>query len=358
MAGLTPTPKQQIFGSDGAPLVGGKIYTYLAGTSTPATTYTDFGAGTANTNPIILDSFGQANIWLLSTVSYKFIVRTATDVLLYTVDNITTPLDIFSLAAPPPIGNTTPNTGAFTTLTASGAVTLTGQGAMKLNAGTTAERPSPSNGMIRYNTTTAAMEGYINSAWTGLLSSADSSVVTLTGTQTLTNKTLTSPIIGGTPTGVGVLTSGTVVASTSGTSIDFASLPSWIKRVTLMFQGVSTNGSSDYQIRIGTSTVTTSGYAAVNVSTASTSIGTNAYTTGFVFVVPGGASASHSGSVTLFNITGNSWVSNGFVVATDTVRGNISAGSITLAGVLDIVRITTVNGTDTFDAGSINILYE
>jgi len=49
MAGLSPTPKQQIFGSDGAPLVGGKIYTYLAGTSTPATTYTDYSAGTANT---------------------------------------------------------------------------------------------------------------------------------------------------------------------------------------------------------------------------------------------------------------------------------------------------------------------
>ena len=219
MAGLSPTPKQQIFGSDGAPLVGGKIYTYLAGTSTPATTYTDFGAGTANTNPIILDSFGQANIWLLSTVSYKFIVRTATDVLLYTVDNISTPLDISALAAPPPIGNTTPNTGAFTTLTASGAVTLTGLGAMKLNAGTTAERPAPSNGMIRYNTSTAAMEGYINSAWTSLVSGTavssvatgtgltggpitstgtiaiDSTVATLTGAQTLTNKTLTTPNI-------------------------------------------------------------------------------------------------------------------------------------------------------------------
>ena len=120
MAGLTPTPKQQIFGSDGAPLVGGKIFTYLAGTSTPTATYTDFGAGTANTNPIILDSLGQANIWLLSTVNYKFIVKTATDVLLYTVDNINTPLDAASLtttlASPPPIGSTAPNTGAFTTL--------------------------------------------------------------------------------------------------------------------------------------------------------------------------------------------------------------------------------------------------
>jgi hypothetical protein len=155
-----------------------------------------------------------------------------------------------------------------------------------------------------------------------------------------------------------VNTRATAVASTSGTSIDFASLPSWIKRITFMFQGVSTNGSSEYQIRIGTSTVTTSGYAAVNISTAASAIGTSAYTSGFVFVVPGGASASHSGAVRIHNITGNSWVSDGNVAATDTTRGNISAGSITLGGVLDIVRITTVNGTDAFDAGTINILYE
>jgi hypothetical protein len=56
MASLTPTPKQQIYGSDGNPLVGGKIYTYAAGTTTPLATYTDAGAGTANTNPIILNS--------------------------------------------------------------------------------------------------------------------------------------------------------------------------------------------------------------------------------------------------------------------------------------------------------------
>jgi hypothetical protein len=130
MAGLTPTPKQQIFGTDGAPLVGGKIFTYLAGTSTPAATYTDFGAGTANTNPIILDSYGQANIWLLTSTSYKFIVKTATDVLLYTVDNIITPLDAASLtttlASPPPIGSTAPNTGAFTTLGATTVNATTG----------------------------------------------------------------------------------------------------------------------------------------------------------------------------------------------------------------------------------------
>jgi hypothetical protein len=122
MASLTPTPKQQIFGSDGLPLVGGKIYTYAAGTTTPLATYTDAGAGTANTNPIILNSLGQANIWLAPASSYKFSVYTSADVLLYTVDNIVTPIDylslVTSLASPPPIGSTAPNTGAFTTLTA------------------------------------------------------------------------------------------------------------------------------------------------------------------------------------------------------------------------------------------------
>lgn len=122
MASLTPTPKQQIYGSDGNPLVGGKIYTYAAGTTTPLATFTDAGGGTANTNPIILNSLGQANIWLAPSSSYKFSVYTSADVLLYTVDNIATPIDylslVTSLASPPPIGSTAPNTGAFTTLTA------------------------------------------------------------------------------------------------------------------------------------------------------------------------------------------------------------------------------------------------
>jgi hypothetical protein len=159
MAGLTPSPKQQIFGTDGLPLVGGKIYTYAAGTSTPIATYTDYTANTANTNPIILDSRGQANIWLINTTAYKFVVRDADDVLLYTVDNISIPLDLTAFASPPPIGDVTPNTGAFTTLT------LTGTSASKLNVGTTAQRPSPVTGMVRYNITTNKFEGYGTSAW-------------------------------------------------------------------------------------------------------------------------------------------------------------------------------------------------
>ena len=168
MAGLTPSPKQQIFGSDGLPLVGGKIYTYAAGTSTPIATYVDSAAVTTNTNPIILDSYGQANIWLINTTGYKFVVKTSADVLLYTVDNIAIPLDLNSFGAPPPIGNVTPNTGAFTTLSATGTVTFTGTGAAKLNVGTTAQRPTAASGLVRYNTTISKFEGYGATAWGAL----------------------------------------------------------------------------------------------------------------------------------------------------------------------------------------------
>jgi len=139
MAALTPTPKQQIYGSDGNPLVGGKIYTYAAGTTTPLATYTDAGAGTANTNPIILNSLGQANIWLNLASSYKFSVFTSADVPLYTVDNIAAPLDYLSLvtelASPPPIGSVAPDTGAFTTLAATTS-TITTVNATTVNATT------------------------------------------------------------------------------------------------------------------------------------------------------------------------------------------------------------------------------
>lgn len=87
MATLTPSAKQQFFDANGNPLAGGKLYTYAAGTTTPLATYTDAGGGTPNTNPVILDSRGEANIWLGSAV-YKFKLTTSTDVELWTVDNI------------------------------------------------------------------------------------------------------------------------------------------------------------------------------------------------------------------------------------------------------------------------------
>lgn len=87
MATLTPSAKQQFFDANGNPLAGGKLYTYAAGTTTPLATYTDSSGSTPNTNPVILDSRGEANVWLGSAV-YKFKLTTSTDVELWTVDNI------------------------------------------------------------------------------------------------------------------------------------------------------------------------------------------------------------------------------------------------------------------------------
>lgn len=108
MAALTPTAKMQFFKADGTPLVGGKLYTYTAGTTTPQTTYTDSSGGAANTNPVILDSRGEANIWL-GGATYKFKLTDANDVEIWTVDNISAPT---SGVSPALSGNVTIDTNS------------------------------------------------------------------------------------------------------------------------------------------------------------------------------------------------------------------------------------------------------
>jgi hypothetical protein len=154
------------------------------------------------------------------------------------------------------------------------------------------------------------------------------------------------------------ITSGTAVASTSGTSIDFTSLPSWIKRITVMFNGVSTNGTSNILIRFGAGSFDTSGYASTNGSilgTNTTNISTD--TSGHLVTASVTAATDHSGTAILTNISSNNWLVNQTSRRNDGIV-NTSVTTKSLSGTLDRVRITTVNGTDTFDAGSINILYE
>lgn len=90
MAVLAPQPKAQFFDASGTPLVGGKVFTYAAGTTTPLETYTDETGTTPNTNPVILDSRGECNLWFSPASSYKVVLKSATDVLQWTVDNIST----------------------------------------------------------------------------------------------------------------------------------------------------------------------------------------------------------------------------------------------------------------------------
>lgn len=84
---LSPLPIMQFFTAAGVPLSGGKLYTYAAGTSTAQATYTDSTGNTANTNPVILNSRGEASVWI-GTSQYKYVLKDSTDVLIWTVDNI------------------------------------------------------------------------------------------------------------------------------------------------------------------------------------------------------------------------------------------------------------------------------
>jgi len=177
--------------------------------------------------------------------------------------------------------------------------------------------------------------------------------------------TLAAPAVAGTNTltlqaatatnSVNVL--GTAVASTSGTSIDFTGIPSWVKRITVMFSGVSTNSTSNFLIQIGSGSVTTSGYASRAVFFSGATLSGSTSSAGF-----GGANwaaaNTQSGAITLTLLGSNTWVATGYLADSGTNASSIGGTSPALSGTLDRVRITTAGGTDTFDAGSVNILYE
>ena len=156
----------------------------------------------------------------------------------------------------------------------------------------------------------------------------------------------------------GGIRSGTAVASTSGTSIDFTSLPTGLKRITVMFSGVSTNGTSDFAIQLGTgsTTYTTTGYSG---STANTSSGFQNPTTQVLCAYTASATSVSSGIITiaLLNSSTNLWSISGTGCSSASFA-SFTGYSVTLSAALTAVRIKTGNGTDTFDAGSINILYE
>lgn len=158
----------------------------------------------------------------------------------------------------------------------------------------------------------------------------------------------------------GQVVSGTATASTSGTSIDFTGIPSWVKRITVMFSGVSTNGGANYLIQSGSGSVENTGYLGASTTTAA-SASTSNYTTGFGIGNGAGAATNvlHGiGTMTLISSSTNLWAFTFVGGNSDSTRAVFSGASKAFSGTIDRVRITTSNGTDTFDAGTINILYE
>lgn len=194
----------------------------------------------------------------------------------------------------------------------------------------------------------------INASTTGgLIQTADTSGVLQLQSNGTTMQTVDS-------TGsYGQLMCGTAQATTSGTSITFGSLPPWVKRITVMANQISTSGSSNILIRLGTSGgVVSTGYLS---STGNLGAGGNSVTVGtngFAIVTAVSASNLYTGTLVLTNISGNSWVATGLIIPTVNSNPMLPSGSIALSGTLTQLVLTTSNGTDTFDNGSINILYE
>ena len=154
----------------------------------------------------------------------------------------------------------------------------------------------------------------------------------------------------------GVISSGTAVASTSGTSIDFTGIPSWVKRITVMFNGVSQNSNQYIGVQLGISSgVETTGY-----TSRCAPCGGSGDTSTQLFLADAQGSAANllNGIMAITLVGSNAWVYGSTISVTSGGLQYIGSGAKTLSGTLDRVRVTTTNGTATFDAGTINILYE
>jgi len=155
-----------------------------------------------------------------------------------------------------------------------------------------------------------------------------------------------------------------VTSLTTQTTVEFNNIPSWVKRITLAFRGVSTSGSSPIIVQLGTSaSFTTSGYLnGVLNSSGSGTQSNNTITNGLAFDSGGagslGTSVIRHGTMTILNIDGNNWVSSGINGWSSSNYVQVSGGSVALSDVLTRLRLNTFSGTETFDAGSVNVLYE
>jgi len=144
--------------------------------------------------------------------------------------------------------------------------------------------------------------------------------------------------------------------SSSNTSLDFTSIPSWAKRITVMFSGLSLSGTSDILVQLGDA----GGFEITGYISSGSATGTGAAistSTDGMIIRSAAAASITSGIMTIQNITGNSWVAS-YSGKQSSTASSYGGGDKTLSDTLTQVRITTVNGTDTFDAGTVNILYE
>jgi hypothetical protein len=240
--------------------------------------------------------------------------------------------------------------------TGGGSVTLTASTAA---ADTTLTLPNTSGTILQSGTAVTVTQGGTGAATltaNGALIGNGTSAVTAVSPTTTGNVLFTTD--GSTWSATQKIVAGTAQASTSGTSIDFTGIPSWVKKVTVMFNNVSLNGTASYLVQLGNGSVVTSGYTTTYTGIFNATVGGTANVSNGWQVPSATAASLTSGQLFFTKIDANIWIGSSSFCETNTARTVIGSGALSLASALDRVRITTTNGTDTFDAGSINILYE
>lgn len=363
---LSPIGNTQTFDANGDPLVGGTISTFLAGTSTTATTYTDDTGGTSQGVVMTLNSLGYPTngpVWMLGGVPLKFIIKNAAGTTQSTFDDISGIGDTATASDEWVLYGAAPTYISATSFSVVGDQTNTFQVLRKLK--------SSNSGGTTYSTiaTSAFAAGVTTVTVTNTSGTLDSGMSAVSyGLLSATNPSVPESAIGkllrvasttaAARTAIEVFELGTAVASTSGTSIDFTGIPSGVKRVTVMLNGVSTNGTSNILVQLGDSGgVETSGYT----SRSNDASGQVTSTAGFVLTRALGTAADTQfgqAIISLLDSATNTWVQTANINDVGQNAVVYSAGAKALTATLDRVRVTTVNGTDTFDAGTVNISWE
>ena len=378
---------QQIVNDEGDPAVGWKINTYVVNSSTPLATYTTAAGDVQQSNPIVINALGfptVGQIWLTEGLTYKLELTDENDVVQKTEDNITGVNDVAVSQDQWVASGLTPTFIGATSFSFAGDQTSTfhpGRRLKTTNSGGTIYSTIIASAFAALTTITVVndsgtLDAGLSAVSYGLLSATDPSTPLLAdtypivsgsadktkkvrleadGLTTATTRVITMPDRNLT---LGVII-GTPVATTTGTAHNFTSIPSGIRAIEMNFQGVSTNGTGNLLLQIGTgSALTTSGYvstAAVVVDAGATAAADS--TAGFLLTAAAGSGSLISGTIVLrlLNSSTNLWVASGSLKNSTTAM-NLSGGDVPISGVLDIIGLLNTAG-DTFDAGSINIDY-
>lgn len=358
----------QFFDNLGDPLVGGTLSAYVAGTSTPTNMFSD-NTGTVAGTSVTLDSRGEPTtiklIWLNTAVNYKFILKDGSNTTIWTIDNIVPD----SLADGSVSTAKLANGSVTTAKLADNAVTT-----VKIaDSNVTTAKIADSNvttAKIADNAVTnvkvadsaidtaeladgAVETAKLNDGAVTTIKIADSNVTTAKiADANVTPAKLSQPI-----------TIGTAVTLTNQTSIDFTNIPSWVKKITFCFSLVSTNGTSPLIVQLGDSGgFETTGYSCVNTVTSGSSSSIT-FSTGFGVSISTAYTAAtylYSGQIriSLVDSSTNTWVASGMAAETSAPYTFYTTGSKSLSATLDRIRLTTSGGTNQFDDGKVNIIYE